>query len=89
MEMKFEAIFSKDRKLMLKAGINRITEGKSILKGGWHLITIKFFETRIFLRTKRNTTMLEIYGRVGKLLNISPRFIMIKRQIIPEWMQDR
>jgi hypothetical protein len=55
--------------------INRIWSQGLKLEGGWHLLTVKFFETRIFLKAKRNTLMSEIYGRIGRLLNIDPRLL--------------
>jgi hypothetical protein len=83
-EMKFEAIFEKDNgKILLKRGINRVLMSESQLKGGWHLITVKFFETRIFLRTKRSTKLQEIYVRVGNLLNVNPKFLQLNAIIYP------
>jgi hypothetical protein len=82
-EMKFEADFLRKRKLTLKTGINRINKKESVLIGGWHLVTVKFFETRIFLRTKRSTKMLEIYGRVGKLLNVNPKYLKLNARLYP------
>jgi hypothetical protein len=82
-EMKLVANVFRGRKISLKVGINRISHMKASLKGGWHLVTVKFFETRIFLRTKRNTTMSEIYGRVGNLINVNPKFIKLNARLHP------
>jgi hypothetical protein len=53
------------------------------LKGGWHMETIKFFKSRLFLKVKKNTFMKEIYGRVAKLIGINPGMIRLRRKLLP------
>jgi hypothetical protein len=54
------------------------------LKGGWHLITVKFFESFLFFKVKMNSLMYEVYGRIGRWIGIDPKFIKINGKQHPE-----
>jgi hypothetical protein len=48
-DSKFEIIFVKgnQRRIIISRGVNNIIKNEISISGGWHMITIKFFESRL------------------------------------------
>jgi hypothetical protein len=47
------------------------------------MITAKFFESKMFLKVKRNSLMNEIYARIGRWIWINPNYISLNGRLYP------
>jgi hypothetical protein len=47
------------------------------------MITIKFFESRMFMKIKKGTLMGEIYGRVARWIGVAPGLIRLSGKLNP------
>jgi hypothetical protein len=72
------------RTINIKKGVNTLRLNKLKIKGDWHMVTVKFFVSKLFMKVKRKSLMGDVYGRIGRWIGVDPRFIRFDGKLHPE-----
>jgi hypothetical protein len=67
----------------IKVDVNPIQKINPMLKGGWWLVVVKFWESKLTIHIEDCTMMDEIYGRAAKWICIIPRVISLSGRLYP------